>query len=127
MCVCVCVCVCVSVGARGCVHRVDHGCTHLCSYAWQGPFDMVFDHVFSPNFPLKRVHDFARSTPEVLFKHAVFVHPGYTNWLFVQLFEKGSCERSLQMLQSFREFFLDGMKIETKFKVPCARLLPHVT
>lgn len=42
----------------------------------QGPFDMVFDLVYSPKFPVKRVHDFKKSDQEVTFPHAVFVHPG---------------------------------------------------
>ena len=95
--------------------------THLC-YALlhtQGPFDMVYDMVYSPNYPVKRVHHFKKAGhSEVLFRRGVFVHPGYTNWLFVQLEERGSCEKELQLLQSFREFFLDGMGIETHLKKP---------
>lgn len=84
----------------------------------EGPFDKVFDKVFSPNFDVKRVHHFKRSDRTVTFRQAIFVHPGYTNFLFVQLFERGSCDKSLQLLQSFREFFLEGFGIRTPFKNP---------
>lgn len=51
------------------------------------------------------------------------MHAGYTNFLFVQLFQTGSCQQSLQLLQSFRLFFLAGIGIADTPRVSSKRVL----
>lgn len=90
----------------------------------EGPFDETLQRVFSPNYPVLRVSDFQSQADRLVvrFPRAIFVHPGYTSFMFAALFQRGSCRYSLQLLQSYRLFFLRGLGIETPSPRPDDKL-----
>jgi protein O-GlcNAc transferase len=77
----------------------------------KGPFEASFwQRVFSPAFPVLRVSDLRRrGIGRSLIRRALFVPPGYTNFMLSQVGGEADCHGRTHLLQSYRAFVLRGL------------------
>jgi protein O-GlcNAc transferase len=77
----------------------------------KGPFEASFwQRVFSPAFPVLRVSELRRrGIGRSLIRRALFVPPGYTNFMLSQVGGEADCHGRTHLLQSYRAFVLRGL------------------
>lgn len=91
-----------------------------------GPFEEAwYGGVFSPSHPVLRVSTLqaAATSPAPLLRmrRALFVPPGYTNFLLSHVLSEGDCHARTQLLQGWRRFALGGLGL----KEPPGLFHPH--
>lgn len=73
----------------------------------KGPFDsFYFERILSPHFPVQRISSLKKDHPNqaLLLRRAVFVPPGYSNYLLASVLDEGRCHSHVQHLYAFRNF-----------------------
>jgi hypothetical protein len=101
--------------------------------------------VFSPNYPVERPSTFRNTGHhKLLFPHAVFPAPGYTNFMFAHLqdpsvlfhvwflqrspltllYPAGECQQAVLMLQSFRAFVFSALGLQHPPRVAVSPVAP---
>ena len=74
-----------------------------------GPFDEVYRHAFSRRHPVVRAESFQGK--RILFRHAVFVPPGYASLLFAHLWEADGGAGPIALLVDYGRFLATSFGI----------------
>jgi len=98
-----------------------------------GPYDMMWNILYSAGGTLLRARDLAAENKVIRFKSAYFVPPGYANPLFHTKSGEVECSRGLELYDAFSIYFLKyanvtdtrGRKTSPKIKITLISRKPY--
>ena len=81
----------------------------------KGPFDVIFDQVFSWRKPMVRGSSL-RGPNRIFYEQAVFVPPGYSSMVYSQLNGESKCPVLSNLFLSFSRFVLNQFGIQSRLE-----------
>jgi len=84
-----------------------------------GPFeDAWYGRVLSPSHPILRASGLRTEAKQLLrLRRALFVPPGYTNFMLSHVLSEGDCHARTQLLEGWRRFVLTGLGLKEPQKM----------